>query len=703
MKREHIIALALGLCSAGASHKALADTKVGDTKDACDRHDAVTLTGKSGKVTIKAGRSAQIDLPAPVREITWFCGGSREASSNDIPYDRIKLSRKANGAMTWQFIRLSPPAAPAPGAPVTTARTGDTADGCDGHDAVTFRGKSGTVTVKASETVVADLPAAVTELTWKCGGSTERVANDAPFDQVRVSRAINGAIRWVFYLKAAAPDPVAVCSKVHAVGRLVHRDENGAKKPLRRVQVKLMDEDFGPRDQTMARGFTDDDGRFDLTGSGADSGCIGAGCKRPDPYVEFILEEDHRIDVRDPLGNSARQHTATRPDTCGEINFHTQEWSGAELDAILYAHGQAAYDNFTRLTGDARVPGNDGLVGIEYPTVLIWNTPYTTWNTIHWQWHGEGKSQLSALDHEFGHRLRHAADGDTDHFNWDATRFRYLRNHSLGDITNEGFAFNEGWAAYHKSLLHPGVVSTTWSSPAGDNVEGDVASQLLRLANRCGGFARLWATMKGAGHNSFHSIDEFRAEFMKRNPSCTDTAPGAPAPPAPAPAAAPADTRIAVQVRAELADRTRRRAVQRLRGVLRPGADLPVASQTVVETLGDRHAARLAALHDRAVQAHGRALAGLVASADTLSDGSYARAVAAARAGLARELAAALAQHAQDTRRDVAALRAAATEPSLARYLDGVADAYRRAEADAAAGKIELPRTFWPTTNTQVR
>ena len=61
MQRKSIIALALalglGLCS--ASHIASADTKVGDTKDACDQHDAVSVTAKSGKVTVKAGTSAQ--------------------------------------------------------------------------------------------------------------------------------------------------------------------------------------------------------------------------------------------------------------------------------------------------------------------------------------------------------------------------------------------------------------------------------------------------------------------------------------------------------------------------------------------------------------------------------------------------------------------------------------------------------------------
>jgi hypothetical protein len=399
-----------------------------------------------------------------------------------------------------------------------------------------------------------------------------------------------------------------------------------------------------------------------------------------------------------------------RPDTCGDIDFHTQEWSGAALDPILYGHGQDAYDTFVKLTGESRVPGNDGTVRIEYPTVLIWNTPYTTWNTIHWQWHGDGKLGLSALDHEFGHRLRHAADGDTDHFYWDATRFRYLRNHSSRDVTNDGFAFNEGWAEYHKTLRHAGSVSTTWSSPTGDNVEGDVASQLLRLANACGGFARLWATMKSAGANSFHSIDEFRAEFMKRNPTCSDTAPGSTAPPAPSPSpagapSAPAapDAKLTAAVRAELADRVKLRALPRLRGNLRPTASLPSASQSTIEALGDRHTARREQLRERAVGAHARALDSLVSAPDALTDGSYAKRLAAARSQLAKDLAAAVADHAADTRKDLSALRAKATEPSLASYLDSVTAAYARAETEARApsAQLDLPASFWPTTATR--
>ena len=57
--------------------------------------------------------------------------------------------------------------------------------------------------------------------------------------------------------------------------------------------------------------------------------------------------------------------------------------------------------------------------------------------------------------HEFGHRIRHAADGDEAHFLGDAIRFQYARHPAADDHANLGFAFNEGWAEYHATLLDP--------------------------------------------------------------------------------------------------------------------------------------------------------------------------------------------------------------------------------------------------------
>ncbi|NVB78821.1 MAG: hypothetical protein HOV81_10535 [Kofleriaceae bacterium] len=676
---------------------AAANTKVGDTKDACDRSDVVTFKGKGGaKVSVKAGQTKEADMNGPVRELTWFCGGSQEASSNDVPWDHVKLKRASNGALQWTFYRLPPPPAKASAPPGQTAthRAGDTSDGCDGDKAVTFASKGGTVSVAKSQTITVDLAKPVTEMTWFCGNSKERVANDTPFDQVQISRRVNGAIKWVFLLKTAAPDPVDVCNKIRATGQLVYKDEKGKTVPLARAQVKLMDEDFGPTDQTMAIGMTDAQGRFDLTGKASDGGCVGAGCKRPDPYVEFVLYDPNRIDVRDPLGNTARVQTPTRPDSCGTINFGTQKWGGAELEPILFAYGEDAYTRFTSQTGDKRVPGNDGVVEIEYPTVFIHNTPYTTYTTIHWNWHGDSKTGFDSLHHEFGHRLRHAADGSVDHFNGDMMKFRYARNHKRDEVTNEGFAFNEGWAGYVHSALRYGDISPTWKGTnKGDNVQGDVSSQLQQLSDKCGGLEALWGTMRDAPKASIHSIDEFRAEFMKKNPSCSVADPGGtptvtPPDEGSSSSAIVADAKLGERIRTDMLASVKLRTRLNRRSAIRPHVTV-----TGLDALADRQLERDQDLHEATRAAYEKALESLALPVDAIADGRYAKALAAAKAQLARDVRVAVRRHVRETKQDVEAARKTATGDA-AKYLDAILASYLRVDAD----KVSLPKSFWPTT-----
>src|SRR6185369_9205652 len=88
----------------------------------------------------------------------------------------------------------------------------------------------------------------------------------------------------------------------------------------------------------------------------------------------------------------------------------------------------------------------------EIPVVLSFGSPFTTWDTIHWP---GVKKDFGAFYHEFGHRLRHAIDGDVAHFNNDLVWYRYGRHHERDEDTNLGFAFNEGWANYFRDRLQP--------------------------------------------------------------------------------------------------------------------------------------------------------------------------------------------------------------------------------------------------------
>lgn len=75
-------------------------------------------------------------------------------------------------------------------------------------------------------------------------------------------------------------------------------------------------------------------------------------------------------------------------------------------------------------------------------------------------------------------------DGNFNHLVVDAVRFNYFRQHSCNSQTNEGFAFNEGWAEFWagscKGFAFYGSSSTSYT------IEGNVANGLRQLQTNFG-------------------------------------------------------------------------------------------------------------------------------------------------------------------------------------------------------------------------
>lgn len=82
------------------------------------------------------------------------------------------------------------------------------------------------------------------------------------------------------------------------------------------------------------------------------------------------------------------------------------------------------------------------------------------------------------LFHEAGHIVRHVADGDWAHWSGDNTLYRYARCHTGREITEEPYAFNEGWATYWAAARFDGH----------NPVVGDVTKNKVSTAY-CGGVA----------------------------------------------------------------------------------------------------------------------------------------------------------------------------------------------------------------------
>ena len=134
-------------------------------------------------------------------------------------------------------------------------------------------------------------------------------------------------------------------------------------------------------------------------------------------------------------------------------DYGTQVVPGAECR--LWAAFKAAADNYRANTGTSSPAGKVTVLD-NAPTSGVPFTPYTDvfWPGNYAPIRNIGTTDApvmrSVAQHEFAHSFRHQLDGDKAHFAYDSARFWYLRSHSSTscDSTNNGFAFNEGWAEY---------------------------------------------------------------------------------------------------------------------------------------------------------------------------------------------------------------------------------------------------------------
>ena len=168
-----------------------------------------------------------------------------------------------------------------------------------------------------------------------------------------------------------------------------------------------------------------------------------------------------------------------------------------------------AYADFRAVVG-ARPPTGDYGIEADFPCCGV---PFTTTDTTRWPaGYSTGFANRTSF-HEFAHAMRHSFDGGFAHFLVDAGRFAYPQFHSPCKVTNQGFAFNEGWAEYWARTPE------TCTDPNNFSQEGNVAAALTGL-EQCTSRPQMVRVLRETPtgltlSSGIHSLSDFRARFFE--------------------------------------------------------------------------------------------------------------------------------------------------------------------------------------------
>ena len=168
-----------------------------------------------------------------------------------------------------------------------------------------------------------------------------------------------------------------------------------------------------------------------------------------------------------------------------------------------------AYVDFRAVVGSLPPTGDYGIEA-DFPCCGV---PFTTTDTTRWPAGYPTGFANSTSFHEFAHAMRHSFDGGFAHFLVDAGRFAYPQFHSACKETNQGFAFNEGWAEYWARTAQ------TCTDPNNFSQEGNVAAALTGL-EACTSRPQMVRVLRenptGLTLSSgIHSLSDFRARFFQ--------------------------------------------------------------------------------------------------------------------------------------------------------------------------------------------
>ena len=274
--------------------------------------------------------------------------------------------------------------------------------------------------------------------------------------------------------------------------------------PMPYVKVQLKDKDLVFHD-TMATSRTNRNGYFHLTGRGRDS-FNG----KPDPFIRVEyqysgqygrMEVEKIFKINRADSTSARRYS--RYINFGRINFNS-------VHCKSYIKFYNALKDFRNRAG-INLPVST--LHIRTGAIIHGGTAYALVSTIKIP-KSYRLSQITdqLAKHEIAHIARHSMDGKLGHFLYDAVRFWYARRHTCGTKSNNGYAFNEGWAEYWANQCH----GTYGSSMSDYRYEGNVAKALRRLKSVCSSSDSKFIAVLKYNRGSIHSFSSFNHKHKSR-------------------------------------------------------------------------------------------------------------------------------------------------------------------------------------------
>lgn len=224
-------------------------------------------------------------------------------------------------------------------------------------------------------------------------------------------------------------------------------------------------------------------------------------------YVKVLLRDDAGVELTNWYSPSTWEtETDTKGSHSGVVDLGTWEISrdgSGSPKCAVWQGAHNAYTDYKRVVGSNPATG-DLRIDADFPCC---GTPFTTRNVIRWPGGYDTRSNYSVSFHEFAHSFRHSLDGGNAHFLYDVGRFSYPQNHTPCQVTNEGFAFNEGWAEYWAKTPQTCGDGTNFTQ------EGNVASALTGL-EKCTSRPSMVRVLR-EGPGVIHTYGEFRSRFFQ--------------------------------------------------------------------------------------------------------------------------------------------------------------------------------------------